>query len=385
MKLDELKNITSLPRVRISDEQIEELWALHEDERDEEGLFELKMREHRLAEEIEKASSNASPIKNDLIYVAMGNARCKDDYLRLVARYGPPANRDLDHDVLREYEALCEAVYRVGALLAYGEGFGEFEDVEEIIEVVKKYPSYEEDFTIPASLDIIVRIPDYRRVILPGEIRVEDVNNVYAPPMLNPVRHHKWKEPGGIWHSNGVYGYPEHGMRKYCMAITTEDENRSPYLDTDSLRFFCSAFAREVANEQVRDTQLSFYDGEVDLFDPLGACDPPIWRMVWLALCMARGKSVPSICRTCGKLVDRRSERRSKTLSCTDSMRRCTAAYNNNGKQRMIRRVEWGRPFAPDKCFDYIGDYRKEILAELAEQKANPNWPPCDSQSLLSR
>lgn len=122
--------------------------------------------------------------------------------------------------------------------------------------------------------------------------------------------------------------------------------------------------------------QLSFYDGELDLYDSLSACDPPVWRLVWVALCMAKGKAIPSICRACGKLIDRRNERRSKTVSCNERTRSCTAAFNNNGKRRMIKRREWGRSFIPDEHFSYIAEYRESVLETLAKQKANPNWPP---------
>lgn len=85
---------------------------------------------------------------------------------------------------------------------------------------------------------------------------------------------------------------------------------------------------------------------------------------------------IPSICRTCGKLIDRRSERRSKTVSCNEKTRSCTAAFNNNGKRRMVKRREWGRSFIPDEHFSYIAEYRNAVLEILAKQKANPDWPP---------
>lgn len=376
MKLDELQNLTSLPWSPLPDDVIELLWELHEGEWSDDEKTEVQRKERWLEDETKRASTRDKSPKDDLIYVAIGNARCKDDYLRLVSRYGLPANRDFDYDVLREYEALCEAVYRTGALLAYGEGFGEFEDIDEIVSTEKRFPSHEEDITIPASVDLIVKIPDYRRVIMPNEVRIEDVNEVYWPPMFNPIRYHKWEEPSGRWYARGLEGRAENGMRKYRMIVETRDENRDPYLDGKSLRFFCSALAREVANEQVRDMQLSFYNGELDFYDPLSACDPPVWRLVWVALCMAKGKTIPSICRTCGKLIDRRSERRSKTVSCNEKTRSCTAAFNNNGKRRMVKRREWGRSFIPDEHFSYIAEYRNAVLEILAKQKANPDWPP---------
>lgn len=381
MKLDELQNVMSLPWTPLQDDAIEFLWGLHDGEWDEEEKAETQRRERWLEEEIKRASSGDKSPKNDLIYVAIGNAHRKDDYLRLVSRYGPPANRDFDHDVLREYEALCEAVYRVCAILAYGEGFGEFADVEEVIRIDRRFPSYEEDFTIPASVDLIVRIPDYRRAIMPNEIRVEDINEVYWPPMFNPIRFHMWEDSSVRWYARGLDGGAEDGMRRYRMVVEARDENQEPYLDDESLRFFCSALAREIANDQVRDMQLSFYDGELDLYDPLSACDPPVWRLVWAALCMAKGKTIPSICRTCGKLIDRRSERRSKTVSCNERTRSCTAAFNNNGKQRMIKRREWGRSFIPDEHFSYIAEHRNAVLETLTKQKADQNWPPYSNGS----
>ena len=378
MRLSELQNVTAIEWSTLSNEEVELLWSLHEDEWDPEGLAEVQTRERVLEEELLRAGKNGKYPKDDLIYVALGNACCKDDYLRLVARYGTPANRDLDHNYLQEYEALCEAVYRVGALLAYGEGFGEFEDISEIVEMAERHPDYQTDFTIPASVDLIVRIPDYRRAILPYEIRVEDINDAYWPPMFNPIRFHKWEMLDGAWYTHGVMDHPERGMRQYRMTVQSRSENKLPNLSDAERRFFCAALAREIANEQVRDMQLTFYDGEVDLYDSLSACDPPVWRLVWIALCMAEGKFIPSICRTCGKLIDRRGERRSKTVSCNEKTRTCTAAFNNNGKRRMIKRAEWGRQFKPDEHFSYIADYRDAVLEKLKDQKSNPAWPPLD-------
>lgn len=374
MKLKELKEIQSLPWLPIPDDVIAFMCSLQK--LDPEAVLETQHRERWLEEEVTRASSQVKLIKDELIYVAIGNAQSKDDFLRLVSRYGTPDNRDLDHDVLREYEALCEAVYRVSALLAYGEGFGEFSDVEQIVEVNGRYPSHEGDITVPASIDLIVKIPDYRRVILPNEVRVEDINDVYWPPMFNPVRPHTWKESRGYWYARGLEGRPENGMRKYRLVIETNEEGSKPHLASSELRFFCGALAREVANEQVRDMQLTFYDGEVDLFDPFSDLYPPVWRLVWLALCMANNKTIPGICRACGKLIDRRGERRNKTLSCNNNNHKCTTAFNNNGKRRMIKRMEWGRSFLPDEHFSYISEIRRTVLDGLAEQKANPNWPP---------
>lgn len=376
MRLEDIQNVTSIPWRPIPDDVIEFLWELHEGERDPEGLSEAQRHERWLEEEIERVRKHDKSPKDDLIYVALGNACCRDDYLRLIARYGTPANRDFDYDAVREYEALCEAVYRVGALLAFGEGFGEFEDIEQIVEMEKRHPVHEMDFTLPASVDLIVRIPDYRRAIMPREVRVEDINEVYWPPMFNPVRNYTWRKPMCQWAATGLIDQPDGGMRKYRMTVIADNPNLGPKLDSDTLRYFCRALAIEIANEQVRDMQLTFYEGEVDLFDPLSACDPPIWRLVWLALCMAKGKTVPSICRSCGKLIDRRAERRNKTVSCTERTRSCTAAFNNNGKKRMIKRKEWGRLFLSDELFDYIAEYRDAVHRELASQKTNPDWPP---------
>lgn len=140
-------------------------------------------------------------------------------------------------------------------------------------------------------------------------------------------------------------------------------------------RFFAGALANSIINDQLKDMRLSFQDGEVDLVDPLGAMQSPVWRMVWIALAQAKGKLVPSVCRTCGRLVDRRSERRSTTVSCNDGRHNCTAAFNNNGKRRMVKRAEWGREFKGDETFAYIGGLREAVLEELREQKADPDWP----------
>ena len=199
----------------------------------------------------------------------------------------------------------------------------------------------------------------------------------YWPPMLNTAAGYSWKTPHGDWWTHRATKSRElPGLITYTLAVTASEENQRVHLNDRELRFFAGALANSMINDQLADIRLSFRDGELDLVDALGAPWPPLWQSVWLALAQARGKYVPSICRCCGKLVDRRSERRNTTVSCTDAKRRCTRAYNNNGKRRMIKRAEWGREFKPNEAFAYIEVHRQSVLDALAEQKADPTWPP---------
>ena len=378
MKLEELLKISQSPWHALSEEEVRSLGRFWDASDDDPELIDAIESERYLAEEIGRTCSESPAIQPDeLIYVSMGNATTKDDYLRLVGRYGTPANQDLVQSPLLQYEALGEAVYRVCALMAFGERLAELSDIDEVLRIEERPPHLDMEVLLPARISLSVSIPDYRRAIMPGEIRIEDINEVYWPPMFNTAAGYSWKTPHGSWWTHRATKSREiPGLITYTLTVTASDENQHVHLNDQELRFFADALANSVINDQLADMRLSFRDGELDLVDALGAPQPPIWQSVWLALAQAKGKYVPSVCRCCGKLVDRRSERRNTAVSCTDAKRRCTSAYNNNGKRRMIKRAEWGREFKPDETFAYIETCRQDVLDTLAEQKADPSWPP---------
>lgn len=375
MRLEEIRDIQHVAWHPLSEDEVASLWRFEHADDDDEELERAIGHEQALKEEIDRVTADGPKLlRDELIYVAVGNATERDDYLRLAARYGPPANRDLDQDVLLEYQALGEAVYRTCALLAFGEGLAESEDIEEVFSCVTEGPSLDVESSTPTCVEMRISIPDYRRVIYPQEVQVEDVNEVYWPPMANTAAGYAWKTGEGSWRAQpATTSRKIPGMVTYTMRIYDTRNRGHARLDAAEQRFFAGALANSIINDQLKDMRLSFQDGEVDLVDPLGAMQPPVWRMVWIALAQAKGKLVPSVCRTCGRLVDRRSERRSTTVSCNDGRHNCTAAFNNNGKRRMVKRAEWGREFKGDETFACIGGLREAVLEELWEQKADPD------------
>lgn len=377
MRLEEIRDIQHVAWHPLSEDEVASLWRFEHADDDGEELERAIGHEQALKEEIDRVTADGPKIlRDELIYVAVGNATERDDYLRLAARYGPPANRDLDQNMLFEYQALGEAVYRTCALLAFGEGLAESEDIEEVFSFVVQEPSLDVEGSSPTCVEMRISIPDYRRAIFPQEVRVEDVNEVYWPPMFDTAAGYSWRTGDGSWWAHSATTSREiPGMVTYKMKIFDACDRRHARLGTDEQRFFAVALANSIINDQLKDMRLSFRDGEVDLVDPLCGSEPPVWRMVWIALAQAKGKLVPSVCRTCGRLVDRRSERRSTTVSCNDGRHNCTAAFNNNGKRRMVKRAEWGREFKGDGTFAYIGELREAVLEELWEQKADPDWP----------
>lgn len=378
MRLEEIRDIQHVAWHPLSEDEVASLWRFVDADDDDEELERAIGHEQALKEEVDRVTADGPRLPRDeLIYVAVGNATERDDYLRLIARYGTPEHRDVDQNALFAYEALGEAVYRTCALLAFGEGLAELEDIAEVFSCVTQEPSLDVEGSSPTCVEMRISIPDYRRVIFPQEVRVEDVNEVYWPPMANTSAGYAWETEDGSWRAQPATTSREvPGMVTYTMRIFDACDRRHARLDEGELRFFAGALANSIINDQLKDMRLSFRDGEVDLVDPLCGIEPPVWRMVWIALAQAKGKLVPSVCRTCGRLVDRRSERRSTTVSCNDGRHNCTAAFNNNGKRRMVKRAEWGREFKGDETFACIGGLREAVLEELREQKADPDWSP---------
>ncbi len=205
-----------------------------------------------------------------------------------------------EEDALEAALVQSESLYRVARLLAYGNNLAGFCDIEKFARVIEEPVSvddsaisYEEEDT-----DVMLRV----EVVLPcsawfDSARIPDV-------LSTPRKYHGVLNPNAPTFLFVDYSsYAGSHCQMYSM-LCYPDVSTSKQDDISQWREAYKVIGQVIANSHAFGSYLGVYDGK-PLFEPSCGFDS-----LWQAMVELADKQAPGICPVCGRVIDRRRDKK---------------------------------------------------------------------------
>ena len=213
--------------------------------------------------------------------------------------------------------AVCEGLYRIGSLMAYGDGAAEYSDVERFVEI-----THDKDGN-PANACVYIPTTDYIEEKLGFSKYVESYQTALK---LNPQTKpecHLDLDDHWIYGSFNNKGLRSGRMRSgsfvqivlyygYLGKQKATDQETFEILGNLAAYFQARSITGVALIHEGFDPDISFYE------------------RLWLSLLSANKKARPGVCRNCGLLYSRYNSKGNIVKSCSSI---CTTEYNNEVKR----------------------------------------------------
>lgn len=258
----------------------------------------------------------------------------------------------------------CENLYRVAALLAYGNGLAGYCDVERftLVEGVSPNgattPNHSDGYDESELLTVTVTMPyawGYDEGRIPERL---ETSRAYRS-VLNPDKPVLLSIEYSAYMSKG---YQEYKALTYPDIATAQRKYEQASPET------CKRIGQLIVNAQTLNNYLGVYDGK-PLFESRCGFDA-----LWQAMAELTDKQAPGICPVCGKVVDRRRDEKGGHPKKT-----CAAHSDkfHNMKKKLQRSGDKAMLFS-DKCEEAVRQQRwhdaslnERPLHSLASEASN--------------